>query len=55
MTLTTEEMRDIVAMCIRRYLVEERGGIASVDEAVNLVKWVDTRDFEFILEVLRED
>ena len=33
---------------------EVRGDI-TVDECVNLVKWVDSRDFDLTLEVLRED
>ena len=54
MTLTTSELRDVVALTLRAYLAEVRGDI-TVDECVNLVNWVDAQDFEFRLETLRED
>ena len=54
MTLTTSELRDMVSSTIISYLAEVRGDI-TVDECVNLVKWVDSHDFETCLEVMRED
>ena len=54
MTLTTQDLRDLVGLTIHAYLTEVRGDI-TVDECVNLVKWVDSRDFDLTLEVLRED
>ena len=53
MTLTTEEMRDVVAMTIIAYLAHR--GEMDVNTGVDVVNWVDTQDFEFRLETLRED
>lgn len=53
MTLTTTELRDMVTLTIMAYLADH--GEMSVDKAVDLVNWVDTQNFEFRLETLRED
>lgn len=55
MTLTTSELRDVVALTLLAYLREERGETLHADESVNLVNWVDSQDFEFRLETLRWD
>ena len=55
MTLTTEEMRAIVSSTLIRYLVNEEGVALDVDKSCRLVKWVDSHDFEFILEEMREE
>ena len=53
MRLTTEEMRDVVAMTIIAYLAHR--GEMDVNTGVDVVNWVDTQDFEFRLEALREE
>ena len=53
MRLTTEEMRDVVAMTIIAYLAHR--GEMDVNTGVDVVNWVDTQDFESRLEALRED
>ena len=53
MRLTTEEMRDVVAMTIIAYLAHR--GEMDVNTGVDVVNGVDTQDFEFRLEALRED
>ena len=53
MRLTTEELRDVVAMTIIAYLAHR--GEMDVNTGVDVVNWVDTQDFEFRLEALRED
>lgn len=53
MRLTTEEMRDVVATSIIAFLAHR--GEMGIDIGVDVVNWVDTQDFEFRLEALRED
>ena len=55
MTLTTSELRDLVAITLLTYLREERGETPHADECVKLINWVDAQDFEFRLETLRWD
>ncbi|MBP3631136.1 MAG: hypothetical protein J6J23_06610 [Clostridia bacterium] len=53
MKLTTEEMRDMVANSIIAFLAHR--GEMDVNTGVDIVNWVDTQDFEFRLEAMRED
>ena len=53
MTLTIEEMRDVVLMSIIAFLAHR--GEMDVNTGVDIVNWVDTQDFETRLEALRED
>ena len=53
MRLTTEEMRDMVSTSIIAFLAHR--GEMDIDIGVDVVNWVDTQDFEFRLEALRED
>ena len=53
MRLTTEEMRDMVATSIIAFLAHR--GEMDVNTGVDVINWVDTQDFEFRLEALRED
>lgn len=53
MTLTTSELREVVAMTIMSYLNEVEGRKIAVDECIALVKWVDSHDFEETLEVVK--
>ena len=55
MTLTTTELKDIVSTTLIRYLVNEEHVDFDVDKACHLVKWVDSHDFEWILEEMREE
>ena len=56
MTLTTRELKDMVAMTIMSYLRESEGTCAlEVERCCDLVKWVDAHDFDLTLEVLREE
>lgn len=55
MTLTTTELKDIVSSTLIRYLVNEAGITLDADKACDLVKWVGSHDFEFILEEMREE
>lgn len=55
MTLTTTEFKDIVSTTLVRYLVNEEHVDIDVDKVCSLVKWVDSHDFEFILEEMREE
>lgn len=55
MTLTTQELKDMVAMTMIAYLRESEGNCAiEVERLCDLVKWVDSHDFEESLEVIRE-
>jgi len=54
MTLTINELRDMVSMTILSYLDQVEGRRLSVEECCALVKWVDAHDFEPSLEVIRE-
>lgn len=56
MTLTTQELKDMVAMTIMSYLRESEGTCAlEVERCCDLVKWVDHYDFESALEVIRDE
>ena len=55
MTLTTQEFKDIMSSTLVRYLVNEEGVQMDADKAISLVKWVDSHDFEFILEEMRSE
>ena len=56
MTLTINELKDMVGMAMLSYLRESEGTCAiEVERCCDLVKWVDHYDFEFALEVIRED
>jgi len=54
MTLTINELRDMVSMTILSYLDQVEGRRLSVEECCALVKWVDAHDLEESLEVIRE-
>ncbi len=54
MTLTINELRDMVNMTIFSYLDQVEDRRLSVEECCALVKWVDAHDFEQSLEVIRE-
>ena len=55
MTLTTSEFKDIVSSTLIRYLVNEEHVDIDVDKVCNLAKWVDSHDFEGILEEMRTE
>lgn len=56
MTLSMTELREMVAMTIMAYLRESEGNCAlEVDRMCDLIKWVDARDFEEVLEVIRDE
>lgn len=53
MTLTTQELKDIVSSSLIRYLVNEERVDFDADKSCRLVEWVDSHDFEWILEEMR--
>lgn len=56
MTLTINELKDMVSMTMIAYLRESEGNCAiEVERLCDLVKWVDSHDFEQTLEVIREE
>lgn len=56
MRLTMEELRTMVSMTMIAYLRESEGNCAiEVERLCDLVKWVDSHDFEQTLEVIREE
>lgn len=56
MTLTTSELRDMVAMAMVSRLRETEGTCAlEVDTICDLIEWVNHYDFEEALEVIRGD
>ena len=55
MRLTHQELKDIVSSTLIRYLANEEGVALDTDKVCSLVKWVDSHDFEEILEDMREE
>jgi len=56
MTLTINELKDMVGMAMLSYLRESEGTCAiEVERCCDLVKWVDHYDFESALEVIRDE
>lgn len=55
MRLTHQELKDIVSSTLIRYLANEESVALDTDKVCSLVKWVDSHDFEEILEDMREE
>lgn len=56
MTLTINELKDMVSMAMIAHLRESEGTCAiEVERLCDLVKWVDHYDFESALEVIRDE
>ena len=56
MTLTINELKDMVSMAMIAHLRESEGTCAiEVERLCDIVKWVDHYDFESALEVIRDE
>ena len=53
--LTHQELQDIVSSTLIRYIANETELGLDFDRLSSLVKWVDSHDFEEILEDMREE
>ena len=55
MRLTTSELQDMMSCAIIRYMANETDVNIDVERLSHIVKWVESQDFEFRLEAMRED
>ena len=55
MRLTTSELQDMVSCAIVRYMANETEVDIDFERLSHIIKWVESQDFEFRLEAMREE